>query len=521
MRVALLDRTIRSRGAFSSTSHLPAPTGGWNTRDSLAEMDPLDAPLLNNWFPREGQCQLRGGSSEWATGMSGTVKTLMQYQAAVAAGVGEFFAVTDAGIYDISITGAVGAVVQALTNGYFNSINITNSAGTAFLWGCNGTDAPVHYNGSAWAAPSITGVTAANLIYPTLFKHRIFVVEKDTMNVWYLPVDSVAGAAGKLPYGSFFRRGGYVMSISNWTLDSGLGPDDLFATVSSEGELAIFSGTDPSSADTWAIVGVWNVGRPIGRRCFKMLGADVVLLTENGAFPLSRLLKSGNINFATALSNKIQPSFTDAVREVGLSTPGWEAVNYPKNDALIVNIPMATGVSSRQFVMNTVTGAWCSFTGWEAYCFEVFDEDLYFGGAGGKVFLAWDGESDVGTDIVATSHQAYNYFGTRTQLKLVNLFRVLMSYNAAVEFSWAVSPDFTTVPLNSLIPRGVTLTGELWDQGFWDTFYWAGTSERFKNWKAASHYPGYALALWLQISTKDASVAWSGTDFILADGGAM
>lgn len=521
MRVALLDRSNQIRGTVTSTANLPAPMGGWNTRDALAEMPTLNATLLDNWFPRAGQCVLRGGSVASSTGMAGTVKTLAQYQPA--GGTSKFYGVTDAGIYDITAGGAVGAVAQALTNGYWNSVNFTNSAGDHFLWGVNGTDTAKHWSGTAWATPAITVVASETLILPTVHKHRIFAAQKDSMDVWYLPLDAIAGAAAKLPYGSFFRKGGYVMSICTWTLDSGFGPDDLFVAISSEGEVAVFSGTDPSSATTWALVGVWQVNKPVGRRCFKALGADVLLISEDGAFPLSKLLKGGNINFASALSNIIQPSFTNAVSNVGITTAGWEACIYPRYDALIINIPAGASSAAAQVVMNTTTGAWCSFSGWGAYAFEVYQGYLYFAGASGKVYRAWDGvlTSDSGADIVAKSRQAYNYFGNRTRLKLVNLFRLLLQYDGALELRWGVSPDYTDVMLSSLSLRGNSLTGALWDTALWDTFYWAGTTASFKNWRSASHSPGYALALWLQIATKDANVAWSGTDFMLADGGPM
>lgn len=521
MRFALLDRTAQTRAATSSTANLQAPTGGWNTRDPLAEMASQDAPLLDNWYPRLGQCVLRGGCSAYATGMAGVVKTLMQYQPA--GGVPKFFAATNAGIYDITAGGAVGAVAHALTNGYVNSVNFTNSVGTKFLWCCNGVDNPTMWDGATWSTPAITVIAdPKKLIYPTVFKHHIFAVEKDTMNVWWLPLDSIQGAAAVLPYGSLFRRGGYVMAITYWTLDSGLGPDDLLVAISSEGEVAVYSGTNPADAAAWSLVGIWNVGKPVGRRCFENFGADVVLITENGVFPLSKLLKAGNINFNTALSNKIQPSFTDAVTEVGLKTEGWDATVFPEFDAMVINVPFGGQIEdARQFVMNTTTNAWCSFSGWQAFVFEVWNGRLHYGSTNGTVYLAWDGTNDYGADIVATCHQAYNYVGSKTQLKMVNLFRLLLAYNAPVELRWGVSPDFTDVPLSSLSLRGTSLAGSAWDTFLWDTTLWAANSERFKNWRSASHLPGYALALWFQIATKDANVTWSGTDFILTEGGAM
>ena len=45
----------------------------------------------------------------------------------------------------------------------FESVNIT-TAGGSFLWICNGADAPRHWNGSAWATPTLSGVTATDIV---------------------------------------------------------------------------------------------------------------------------------------------------------------------------------------------------------------------------------------------------------------------------------------------------------------------------------------------------------------------
>ena len=57
---------------------ISAPTGGWNTRASLNEMPPLDAVVLDNFFPTVGAVKLRRGHESYATGMTGSVETLLE-----------------------------------------------------------------------------------------------------------------------------------------------------------------------------------------------------------------------------------------------------------------------------------------------------------------------------------------------------------------------------------------------------------------------------------------------------------
>ena len=520
MRVALLDRTTRVRAAVSLTANVPAPVGGLNSRDSIVDMAEDEAIVLDNLFPRLGRVVLRGGTQAANYGTIDVIKTLMEHRPS--SGNATFFAVSDKGIYDLTPVSATLSV--ALTNGYFNSINLTNGAGSTFLWGCNGVDPLWMFNGTAWVTPAVTGIAnPATLIFPTLFKHRIMAIEKDSMNVWYLDIDAVQGPAVKFPFGNIFKLGGKLISITSWTLDSGTGPDDLFVAITSEGEVAVYQGTDPASSTSWSLVGVWQVGKPLGRRCFTQLAGDVLLLTESGVFPLSRILRAGKLNYASALSNKIQSLFTTQVQLSGVNTEGWEAAVYPQFDALIVCAPKTPGKGGKQFVMNTITGAWCTFSGWQPYCIKVYNNELYMGMPIG-VMKCWGTiRADFEADVTGTVYQAYNYFGNKTLLKQVTLFRPIVSYEGAVQENWAISSDFQDAPLDAMFPRGPALTGGLWDVSDWDVTDWdtsyAPTVRR--QWRIAAHQPGYALSLRLQFRTNDSSLDWAGTDYIFESGGAM
>jgi len=485
-------------------------------------MPELDAYKLNNWFPRGSYLQARGGSASWATGMSGTVKTLFQHKPI--SGTDKLFAATDAGIYDITVTGPVGALAVALTNGFWNTVNITNSAGTTYNWGCNGQDGVFVYSGS-WTniTAGITGVDAHTLIFPWLFKHRIFAIQKNTMNAWFLPIDSIQGAASQFPLGNLFKRGGYLVSGTNWTLDAGDGPDDYCVFITSEGEIAVYAGTDPSSASSIGLVGVYYVGRPLGNRCFVRLGGDVIVMVESGFHQLSKLLQAGSVNFNTALTRKIQPTITDEARRF-FSENSWCGVVYPQYDAFIANIPQGLA-DNIQYAMNTVTGALCSFSGWNAKCFEVFQGVLYFGSTNGVAWRAWDGDisADNGQDVVALCAQAYNYFGRASRVKKCGVFRPLLSYDGTVELRTAISADFQglLVPA-SITPRASSTAGPVWNVSPWDTTPWSVGQQLYKYWRGASHAPGFALSLILEARQNNCQVLqWSGTDFVLETGGIL
>ena len=92
--------------------------------------------------------------------------------------------------------------------------------------------------------------------------------------------------------GSVFRRGGRIEACYTWTIDAGAGADDHFAIITSNGEVAVYRGTDPSSASDWSLIGVFMLGHPLGRRCGTKMGGDLVINSTEGLLPLSKALLS-------------------------------------------------------------------------------------------------------------------------------------------------------------------------------------------------------------------------------------
>ena len=101
----------------ATATSISAPIGGWNARDSLAEMPPLDAVTMVNMFPTPTDVTLRKGYVKASTGITGSVNSLMNYNRAD--GSYNLFAAAGTTIYDAkpatavveftSITSAIGA----------------------------------------------------------------------------------------------------------------------------------------------------------------------------------------------------------------------------------------------------------------------------------------------------------------------------------------------------------------------------------------------------------------------------
>lgn len=504
---------------LSVVKSLPSPVGGWNARDPLALMRAIDAVKLENWYARVADCVIRGGCADHATGFTLRPKTLAVYNGVAA--VNKMFAADDSGIFDVTSAGAIGAAALVRTNGYHSWVQMATSAGS-FLIMVNGADKPAYYNGAAWTAvdavsvPALTGVTSSNLIAVNVYKRRLFFIEKDKLSFWYLAPDAIGGALTQFLLGPLCTKGGYCMAMGTWSLDGGNGPDDYAAFVTSEGEVVVFTGTDPGDATAWSLVGVYFVGKPLGRRCFKKYGGDLILLTEYGGFPLLKMVQSQTVDFKLALTNRIEGAFIDAGRNYGANT-GWSAELYPAQSALIFNVPVVNGgVTAEQYVMNTTTKAWCKFTGWNASDFTVFNKELYFADSN-KIAKAWTGRADYGANIVAEGQAAFNSFSSDMD-KNWGLYRPQLRVNGNINFSIGVAVDFDPAPTLSTASYS-TISSAIWDQSLWDAAFWAAGLEVIRDWRTPDTKQGQYGSGILKVATNNLEIQWVANDYNYTIGG--
>jgi hypothetical protein len=554
-------------------------------------MKPIDAVYLKNWFPATTDVVLRNGFTNYSTGMSGQVESLLVYAGGTS---NKMFAAVGTNIYEVTSGGAVGAAAVAnMTNARWQFENISTPGGN-FLIAFNGADAGLKYDGTTWTAitsttgktistltgdgttstvttstahglltgnhitvtgasvsgfnvtnvqvtrtgsttftylstgtPSatgasytviegISGVDPTTIIGVTLFKNRLWLTPTATLIPYYLPTNSIAGAASSFPIQSIARSGGFVMAIGTWTGDGGYGMDDMLAMVTSKGEVIIYNGLDPATASSWQLTGVWQLGSPVGRRCLLKYAGDLLLICQDGLVPLSSALQSSRVNPNVALSNKIMYAMSQAITTYG-STYGWQTVYYPKANMLLLNVPVSVG-AQEQYVMNTITKAWCNFTGWAANCWALFNDEIYFGG-NGVVGRAWNGNNDAGANIEADGKQAFNYFGTPGILKRFTMMRPTLSTNGSPGILSALNIDFDDSAITSPITYSSS-SGYVWDTAKWDQALWGGGNTVQRPWQGVSGV-GYCAAPRLKTVSQGIDVHWISTDIVMERGGIL
>ena len=504
MRQAL--RTNPGRLPVARDAVVPVPVGGLNARDALDSMPPSDALSLDNWFPEPSYLRLRRGSEAWVTGFTDPVETLMEWDGDSGR---EFYAASGTGIYDVTTTGAVGSSVQTVTNARLQHLMFSNAGGN-YLVAVNGADGVLTYDGTTWAVQVITGATAADFVQVASWGRRLWFAATTGSKAYYLGTDAIAGAASELDLGAVWRRGGTLKAILSVSFENaGSGLNNYLGFLSSNGELAVYSGTDPASATTFAIVGNYQIGTPTGARPYCQFGGDLLVLTQDGCVSLMTAIQVDRASSSKATTtDKIARLFNDDWRDYGTAF-GWQVLPYANGHAIIVNVP-TSDTTSQQYVQSTITGAWCRYTGMNARCWGLFADELYFGGTT-AVYLADSGTSDDGAAISGLVRTAFNRHKT-PGMKRYTMVRPNMLANGDPGALLALDVDYETSAVG--VPFAVTVGSSLWDVALWDVDVWGGASLAVRGWTAATAI-GRTVSVSMATSTIGATLQLNSFDLLL------
>ncbi len=515
---------------ISRTTTVTSSVGGINAFDAISAMPEQDAITLRNWYPTTYGCTLRKGYVKHAGNFNGTVETMMVWKSNT--GEETIFAIDGDGIYDITVVGdVVGAPQVSLTEPQVQSVILGNDAGTHLI-GFNGSDNGVWYSALGWQRllagngtdnGTWSGVDPANLIQCTVHQRRLWAVEKDTAIGWYLPPNQIYGIASNFDFGPVFKRGGFLQTLTTWTRDAGDGPDDYLLAISSVGEVAVYKGTDPDTADTWALVGVYFIGSTFTRRCTVKYGGDVVILTQYGLVSMNSVINNPSESaLSTAISAKIQNLISNLVSE-GDEREGWALTMYPSASMLILNVPGVEISQNFQLVLNTVRNAWTIFEGMSAFSWVTTVDSLLFG-TGDAVYRAWEGHKDGagydnegGRSIVGTVQQAFSFFGDLGNQKHFKMVRPTFITVSSFEYNVSINIDYRfdepPEPNNpvQLFPQGV------WDETNWDECTWAGGTNSVADWLSVTGI-GFTASLAMTLKSSQ-EVTWVSTNWMYEIGG--
>lgn len=450
--------------------NLNAAVGGLNLIDPIDNMAAQYAIQMDNIIPDPDGDRVRNG---YVSCKSGNYKRLIpipfaSHERLIACKDGTL------DIYDPSDWTQAPTSASGYSGDDWVSAIFSDGAGTQHLFLANGLDAPIDYTvGSGIATTSFTIPAGVKLDSPLSFKNTMYFVGGD-WDIYYGGTQAISGTLTKFSVGSFFKKGGKILTIQNWTQDAGQGMNDIFVIISTEGEVMLYQGSNPTESD-WSSLGIFTIPRPIGKRCCEMVGADLIVLTENGYMPLSSVLSDLRAN-RTAISGKINP----IVRGKNF-TLDWEVHFYSKKGFVFVNAPSSVpGYSHEQHVLNINTNAWCRFVGMDAQSWAILLDRIYFCNSKG-IFEADNGTTDNGNWITYQIQRAYNTFGVPDKKQLIRMIPRFLKYSAYEDSNLYkhINADFK-VGLNRIISSGVgTGYASYWDEAIWDESYWSDQAEAY------------------------------------------
>ena len=518
--------------SINKVTSVPAPVGGLNARDSIVAMAQTDAITLRDWWPQPYGCSMRKGYRKWAEGLGGAVNSLAARSGT--SGSQAYYAWAGTSMFDVTTSGVVGTAIfdDLADNVPWNHVQMVNAAG-AHLIAVNGTDDGILVSSTGphriIAGDGVVPHTWAGLdprlaVTVTIHQHRLWAVEKNTANGWFLPPDAIQGTFKKVDFGPLFSRGGYLLYLATWTMDDGNGAEDHLVGLSSEGQAVVFGGTDPEDDTKWSLVGVYYMGKPVaGRRTSTKVGGDLLILTQQGAASMTETLVSTKVeNPSTKLrTDKIQYLISVLTSQYG-SEAGWQLNYYAELNMLMINVPTPVAGGNIQLACNQLIDSWTQFTNMDATCWLNRPQNPFFGDYLGNIWLFWSGTVDGvdlagngGSGVFGVAQQAYSYLGSPAVQKQVGMYRPNFVTTVPVTFKSNIVYDFVDSPI--VVPDSVTnSSGAAWDVGLWNQATWAGGTEVQRRWVQAS---GMGNAASLQMMLRSTGeVLWVTTDYSYVSG---
>lgn len=513
----------------SQTTSIPSPTGGLNTRSPLSNMGIEQAVQMTNAIPTSIGVAVRKGYKLHQDGFF-NVESMFAYVGAKVV-PDRLFVVDDGAIKDATGTGTPIVERAGFTSSKFRTVQMSTQGGQ-FLVAANGFEAPVFFNGTSWqdftiaASPAALGEftfsgTLSSLTNPIVHQKRLWFVVKNSTRIAYGPINSLGGAITTFDVSGLLPRGGIIKEIVSWSSDGGSGLSNRLVIVSSEGDVVIYSGADPSDSTSFRNDGVWQLSPP-APKAFISYDGDVLYFCERGVFPLSSYLQS-NTN-APPITLNVSNTIGELVR-MFKDRHGFDSQNIPNENLLLINIPQVSLAGSLQLVFQSETGGWSLFTGLPANCWTNLNGVIYFAG-GTSVWQAFTGYKDAvavdgtgGKPYTTIVQQAFTTLGVTGANKHVSLMRVnLLSSSTKNSLKMVVKTDFDVSPPDN-IPSIATSSSSLWDTARWDAEVWGSNSVSISRWQGANASGTYvSVILVIQVSTE---TVWTSTDLVYQVGGIL
>lgn len=492
------------------TIALPAPTRGIVQSENEAYMVAGGAIVQDNWVSTLRGVKLRGGCIRWCDlhALDATVPPVpsplrlpvisaFEYQAG---SIAKMFAANATKLFDVTANAAPTLIKSGQASGNYSAGQMANAAGgstgTNWMIALNEAgDYPLRFNGTSWVtldpasgsppgtptdgASRITGpagtavVDGHGLSYVWKYRSRLYFLEAGSMNAWFLPIDAVGGVLTKIPLAGAATKGGKLLWGATWSLDAGDGIDEKCIFGTDQGEVLIFTGTNPADPANWRQEGRYFLSPPLGMNAHIQVGGDLLILTVDGIIPLSQAITkdAGQLELAM-LTRNIKSLWREEV--TAKRSWAWTVKKWDEFGAFFVTTPGDVPGQRHCLVANNATVAWCRFLGYDATAFIRMRADMFFGTQDGIVMQADRTGYDDGIPYVATLVGGWEMFSAPANTFVWHQARASFHSSAGQPFQPQLSAAVDYVVTVPSAPAAGPDPGlqEVWDQGLWDQAHW-------------------------------------------------
>jgi len=485
-----------------------SPVRGVDTRVAVSLGDPLHCIYTYNLVPYDYGMKVRPGYREHQIGLGGLgVRTIIPFEGVASDGADDrLFAVTNEGIYDVTIGGAAPILKATFANqtvnaGWGTYSHYVTDAGDTILYYADSKNGLFEYDSLTNIFVAVTqadftgGIITENINFVVVYKQRIWFIEEEKNNAWYLGIGAKQGACTPFFFDSKFRHGGALTGLFNWSVDGGEGLDDYLVAVSRGGDVLPYNGTDPSDENTWSLHGTYYIGEtPVGPGVGIQTGGTLFLLSITGLNDMNLLLQgvdselSGHRVDSPNITSKIAERIRARMVQ-SLDTYGWNVKLIPSEGGLLVNSPDILPGDRLQYQYNFSAHGWGFWRDAPIISFDSYKGVIIFGDGDGRV-LVMDAFADNvllnpvedvnGIPITFNVLTGYSPFDTEGLFKRVH--RIRADFVSTGDLSYTCQPrydyDLSEAELSVAPP---VVDGGTWDAAVWDADVWETTILKGEN----------------------------------------
>lgn len=512
---------VRVKPNASNVSHITAPLKGLSLSAQLSSnADPLKATILDNWLIDEDKIRCRNGTRKvYSDPDVAPVKTLIPF-------------------YGYPTQNMAGATAGKLVS--YSGVEI----GTGFLsddwsWSsfanlgeatytvmCNGQDGIYSWDGTngttGLVKEAVTAPASATWVNPDAMamilahQNHLWFADNNNLAVFYLPLQQKTGELAVLPLNALFKRGGTVRAIYSWTVDGGDGMNDKLVIFSSNGECAIYAGTDPDT--DYALDGVYRFDAPMSKDCVVQYGGELYVLISTGLVPMSTLMRAQVEQLGQSDKN-VFSAFMDASRRFR-NNGGWQAILDPSTSRIICNLPAGGVDHYTQMVRFMPNTYWTSWSAVKARSWGWLNNSLYFGDDKGNIYaMRRTYLDDDAAPIKVDVQFAWSNFKT-PGIKHFKMLKPYIITDGAPRPMIDMMVDFESIPPANQPDLSFSTDGADWDDATWDEADWAPGSVMIAKWSGVGRL-GVVGAPRLQALIKGCEFSVAGIDVLYETGSVL